>query len=170
MFITATKRQQAIEREGQELIQFIDIVNRVSAEQIWHLQQRSYRIEAELIGWEDLPPLRESVEDLMACGETFAVFWEEGDVAGAISYKRLGDTLDIHRMMVDPGHFRKGIASRLLQFAENAQTGVAATLVSTGALNEPAINLYKRHGFILSEEKEVAPGLKLAFLRKEGKQ
>jgi ribosomal protein S18 acetylase RimI-like enzyme len=42
--------------------------------------------------------------------------------------------------------------------------------VSTGALNEPAINLYKRHGFILSEEKEVPPGLKLAFLRKEGKQ
>jgi hypothetical protein len=83
MLNTVMKTPQAIEREGREMIQFIDIANRVSAEQIWHLQQRSYRIEAELIGWEDLPPLRESVEDLMACGETFAVFWEEGDVAGA---------------------------------------------------------------------------------------
>ncbi|MGG1660360.1 GNAT family N-acetyltransferase [Brevibacillus sp. NRS-1366] len=148
------------------MIQSLAITNQDTVQQIWILQQASYRVEAQLIGWDDLPPLRESVDDLMNCQETFVGYTEGRELAGAISFKLEGTTLDIHRMMVHPDHFRKGIASKLLQHVEKTQPDWQKMIVSTGALNEPAIKLYQRHGFRVVEQKAVAPGLELSFLEK----
>lgn len=148
------------------MIQSIAIKNTDIAQKIWILQQAAYRVEAQIIGWDDLPPLRETVADLMNSGETFVGYIEAGELAGAISFKQEDGILDIHRMMVHPDHFRKGIASKLLQHVETVQQDWQRIIVSTGALNEPAAQLYVRHGFVLVEEKEVTPGLKLSFFEK----
>lgn len=167
MYITATMQHQAAsEREDIHLIQSIAIKNIDIAQKIWILQQAAYRVEAQIIGWNDLPPLRETVADLMNSGETFACYVEAGELAGVISFKREDGIVDIHRMMVHPDHFRKGIARKLLQHVEATQKDWQRIIVSTGALNEPAAQLYVRHGFVLVEEKEVAPGLKLSFFEK----
>lgn len=59
-----------------------------AAERMWQLQQAAYRVEAELIGWADLPPLRETARELMDSDETFIAYMEEGELAGALSYKK----------------------------------------------------------------------------------
>lgn len=142
----------------------LDLQDEQTVQKLWNMQQRAYRIEAEIIGTEDIPPLRESVEQLRACGETFYGYIEGGELAGAVSFLIEGDTLDIHRMIVDPIHFRKGIASQLL--ASVHEHGSSKIIVATGSLNEPAVRLYGRHGFTLTDKKEVKPGLWLSFFEK----
>ncbi|QDS34829.1 GNAT family N-acetyltransferase [Brevibacillus brevis] len=142
----------------------LDLQDEQTVQKLWNMQQRAYRVEAELIGTEDIPPLRESVEQLRTCGETFYGYIEEGELAGAVSFLIEGETLDIHRMIVDPVHFRKGIASQLL--ASVHEHSCSKIVVATGSLNEPAVRLYERHGFTLTDQKEVMPGLRLSFFEK----
>lgn len=149
------------------MIQSLAITSQDMAQQIWILQQASYRVEAQLIGWGNLPPLLETVDDLMNCQETFVGYKVGRELAGAISFKRVGETVDIHRLMVHPDHFRKGIASKLLQHVEESQTDWQKLIVSTGALNAPAIELYQQHGFVLVGQKEVEPSLTLVLLEKQ---
>ncbi|KMZ41547.1 MULTISPECIES: GNAT family N-acetyltransferase [Bacillales] len=142
----------------------LDLQDEQTVQKLWNMQKRAYRVEAELIGTEDIPPLRESVEQLRACGETFYGYIEGDELAGAVSFMIEGETLDIHRMIVDPIHFRKGIASQLL--ASVHEHGCSKIVVATGSLNEPAVRLYERHEFTLTDKKEVKPGLWLSFFEK----
>ncbi|MED1783361.1 GNAT family N-acetyltransferase [Brevibacillus fortis] len=146
------------------MIMRLDLQDEQTVQKLWSMQQRAYRVEAELIGTEDIPPLQESVEQLRTCGETFYGYIVEGELAGAVSFLIEGETLDIHRMIVDPIHFRKGIASQLL--ASVHEHGCSKIVVATGSLNEPAVRLYGRHGFILTDQKEIKPGLWLSFFEK----
>lgn len=149
------------------MIRVFPTTSREAATRMWQLQQAAYRVEAELIGWDDLPPLRETVEQLMESEETFVAYIEEGELAGALSYQKRGDQLDIYKMIVDPKHFRKGIARQLLIHLETIYADVKTIVVSTGARNEPAVQLYLRQGYESAGTKEVAQGLELAFFRKE---
>lgn len=92
----------------------LDITHRETAQQVLDLQLPSYRVEAELTGFDGIPPLRDTVDTLISCGETFRGLYLDGELAGAISYKLEKNLLDIHRVMVHPRHFRKGVATALL--------------------------------------------------------
>ncbi|MFF0830385.1 GNAT family N-acetyltransferase [Brevibacillus sp. NPDC003359] len=146
------------------MIMRLDLQDEQTVQKLWSMQQRAYRVEAEIIGTEDIPPLQESVEQLRTCEETFYGYIVEGELAGAVSFLIEGETLDIHRMIVDPVHFRKGIASQLL--ASVHEHGSSKIVVATGSLNEPAVRLYGRHGFTLTDQKEIKPGLWLSFFEK----
>ncbi|MCK6624099.1 MAG: GNAT family N-acetyltransferase [Anaerolineae bacterium] len=69
--------------------------------------------------------------DLQHSGEQFLIYREEGQIAGAVSYLRLGDTLDICRLVVSPAYFRRGIAEKLLDAVEGGEPGIGQTTVST---------------------------------------
>ena len=56
-------------------------------------------------------------------------------------------TLDIHRLIVHPNHFRRGIAQHLLEFVLKLELNAKSYIVQTGALNLPAIGLYQKLGF-----------------------
>ena len=60
------------------------------------LQRASYAVEAELIGFDGIPALHESLEALRDCEESFLGIDDETGLAGAVSWVRLRDgTLDI---------------------------------------------------------------------------
>lgn len=145
------------------MISPINIQNSEIAARIRDIQLVSYPVEAELIGFDDLPPLRDTVETLLTCGETFYGYMEEDVIVGAMSYSLEDEQLHICRMMVHPEHFRKGIADQLLGHFMK-QHPASKKAVTTGALNIPAIRLYQKHGFELVREIEVEPGLSLAWL------
>lgn len=144
----------------------IPIQQQDQAVSVLALQHASYRIEAELIGFADLPPLQENAEDLRNCGETFYGYWEEGKLVGAISFNDEDTHYQICRMMVHPEHFRKGIAGKLLRYVLGEHPGKKG-VVTTGARNIPAIRLYEAHGFKLVKQVKVAPNLSLAWLERE---
>jgi ribosomal protein S18 acetylase RimI-like enzyme len=148
------------------MIQFVEISNPREANQILELQKLSYRVEANLIGSDLIPGLFENLEQLQNCDETFYGFFEGEILCGAISFKLEQQTLDIHRVMVHPDHFRKGIAQLLLEFVLKLNLNVKRCIVQTGALNAPAIGLYQKLGFLEFEQREVAQNLWICKLEK----
>ena len=74
-------------------------------------------------------------------------------------------TVDIHRLVVAPRAFRRGVASALLDELD-ARYPDRPILVSTGRDNAPALELYRRRGFTVVREREAIPGLWIAELER----
>jgi ribosomal protein S18 acetylase RimI-like enzyme len=131
------------------------------------LQRASYAVEADLIGASTLPPLAETPAQLRASGETFLGARPGGELAGAVSYKRGGATVDIHRLVVDPAAFRRGIASALLDALEQREADATHWTVGTGKGNAPALALYSRRGYAPVEERIVPGGVTWVRLERQ---
>ncbi|MBE4907501.1 GNAT family N-acetyltransferase [Bacillus luteolus] len=147
-------------------INIIDITNSVVAKAVLDVQIPAYQVEAEIIQFYDLPPLKDTVESLTQCGETFIGFYIDGELCGVISYKIENTVIDIHRLVVHPRHFRKGIAKGLLEFVESSFNASYSLTVSTGAKNSPAITFYNKNGFTKTKEIPITEGLTIACFRK----
>ena len=132
----------------------LDLTQRGVAAAVLELQRRGYRIEAELIGTDEIPGLSEALEELQASGETFLGAYFEGTLVGAISWRIDAGVLDLHRLVVDPSRFRAGIGAALVRAALAAEPEADRAVVQTGSSNEPAKQLYRREGFEEIDEVE----------------
>jgi ribosomal protein S18 acetylase RimI-like enzyme len=143
-----------------------------TVDELWILQHKAYRLEAELIGFRDIPPLLETRDMLRRSREIFyGCLSSDGDLLGAVAVEEESPgKLTITRMMIDPEHFRKGIAGRLLYYVFERYKGMEQFIVSTGKLNEPAVSLYTKHGFVPAGIEEVAPGVELIEFHRIGKR
>jgi ribosomal protein S18 acetylase RimI-like enzyme len=151
--------------QGAYVFKDLDLSDERQVLEILSLQEASYAVEAELIGSFDIPPLKDTADTLRRCGETFCGFFAEGRLVGAISYRREGGVLDIHRLVVNTDHFRKGIARALVEHVEKNAATVDRIAVSTGTKNGPARHLYRSLGFEETREAEVAAGLRITFFK-----
>lgn len=153
------------------MIQQLNLDDEAVVTRLLIIQQTAYRIEADLIGFDDIPPLHDTPETLRATTETFYGFWVDDVLAGAIAVEILtaNDTLDICRMMVHPDYFRRGIATSLLNYAEaiTIESGLSRLIVSTGTLNGPARQLYERHGFLVHDTVSIGEGVTLTQYEKQ---
>jgi GNAT superfamily N-acetyltransferase len=147
------------------MIKMLNIKDQTVAQKILEVQIPSYQVEAELIGFQGIPPLYDTVESLMQCNETFLGYFFTDKLAGFISYVKDGTVLDIHRMAVHPTYFRKGVASSLIAYLLKQESDMEKAVVRTGSKNTPAKNLYRRFGFHEVGDAEVAPGVLLTFLK-----
>ena len=144
----------------------LDLADATVASEVLDLQRRAYHVEADLIGSGEIPQLRETLTQLQGCGETFLGARVDGALVAAISWRVVGDTIDLHRLVVDPAHFRIGLGSALVRAALAAEPGCRQAIVQTGAANEPAKALYRAEGFSAADEIEPIPGLRVARFTK----
>lgn len=149
------------------MIQEIDMTIDKLVKEVLNLQMSSYKVEADIIGFDDIPPLTDSVELLQQSGETFFGYYLKGKLCGVISFKTDETVIDIHRLMVHPDHFRIGIANRLLDFIERNNRNYEKIVISTATKNVPAVELYLKKGFSNIGEKRLSPCLSLTFFEKE---
>ncbi|AKG36343.1 GNAT family N-acetyltransferase [Paenibacillus durus] len=150
----------------------LDLLDEGTLSDLWSLQHKAYRLEAEWIGFSAIPPLLETRDTLRNCGEDFyGCLSEDGELSGAVATaeERPG-SLTITRMMVSPDHFRKGIAGRLLEHVFALYPNKERFIVSTGKKNVPAVSLYRKHGFVPITSSEVAPGVELIEFNRNGKR
>lgn len=117
------------------------------ANQIHSVFQHAYKVEADLIGVVDFPPLARTAENIKNAHTEFYGFTEETCLAAVIEIKNDGKCLDIHSLVVAPEFFRKGIADKLIGYVLQSSHYLEA-IVETAVLNKPAINLYQKHGFV----------------------
>ncbi len=144
----------------------LDLSDRRIAEAVLRLQQRAYRIEADLIGSDGIPPLQETLEELQTCGETFLGAIDDGELIGAISWRFCDATIDIHRLVVHPDRLRRRIGTALVHGALEAEPLAEKAIVQTGAQNAPATGLYEREGFEHLDVIDVGGGLRVARFAK----
>jgi ribosomal protein S18 acetylase RimI-like enzyme len=149
------------------MITKLDLNDRETVENILCLQLASYRVEADLIGFDEIPPLKDTMDTLGACGEIFYGYFVEETLAGIISYKIEDRVLDIHRVAVHPSFFKRGIAKKMLAHIEKGNSGLHKIIVSTGRENNPAVELYLNNGFKKVRDIEVAENFFITCFEKE---
>ncbi|MBT1063030.1 GNAT family N-acetyltransferase [Bowmanella sp. Y26] len=117
------------------------------ARDIYSVFQHSYKVEAQLLGVANFPPLARTA-DAIETAESFFYGYMEGDcLAAVIEISLTGQTLDIDSLTVDPAYFRKGIARKLLSYILT-HFSFSQALVETAVENTPAIDLYQKQGFV----------------------
>ena len=117
------------------------------ANQIFTIFQRSYKIEAQLIGTLNFPPLLRNVDHIKGSTTRFYGFSENKCLAAVIEIAIDNEHLAIDSLTVDPDYFRKGIADKLISHVLG-NVGLSVATVETAVVNTPAIALYKKHGFV----------------------
>lgn len=128
------------------------------------LQRSSYALEAQLIGDDRIPPLKEDAGALAAWRGHWRTAWDGINLVGAIAWWENAERIDINKVMVSPSAVRHGIASALLSHVlEGAQK--REVVASTGRDNAPATTLYAKHGFRRDGDEEVPPGIWITRFR-----
>lgn len=150
-------------------IRVIDQHDESIARAIWRVQQAAYQIESVLIDYPEFPPLRETVEAIQKSDETFIGCLVGDDVhhlAGTTSFAPITGGIDICRMVIEPTHFRRGIATQLLQKVESLVGTNQLITVSTAEKNLPAVMLYQHNGYKLHHRRVLADGLAIVHFEK----
>src|SRR5690349_17907968 len=119
-------------------VQRLDIVDPTTADAVLELQRAAYRAEADLVGSDGIPALRETIDELRTCRVEFLGVIASGALVGAISWRSSAGTIYIHRLVVAPEYFRRGIATALLRGALEAEPAATRAIVQTGFANAPA--------------------------------
>ncbi|GGO07611.1 GNAT family N-acetyltransferase [Saccharibacillus kuerlensis] len=149
----------------------LDTQDELKMEELLRLQTTAYRLEAKLIGFDEIPPLADTVDTLKRSRDVFYGYTvQSGKLVGAVAVEeeRPGE-LTLTRMMVHPDFFRQGIASRLIEYVFANYPEFPIYIVSTGLKNEPARRLYERFGFVPFKSEYIAPGVELMTMKRERK-
>lgn len=147
-------------------IRLVNVMDNQGALQVLSLQLASYRVEAEVIGFTDLPPLKDNFASLRESGETFCGYYADEQLVGCTAYKRTRDAVEVCRMMVHPDYFRRGIARSLLTFVEEQEADAREFSVHAVVSNYPAVLLYEDLGYRAAEQWEITSGITMAKYRK----
>ncbi len=92
--------------------------------------------------------------------EAASHFWvaeSDGNIVGILGVQRRGaEEAELRRMSVAGGHRRQGIGSKLLDVAEAfcREQGYQRVRLTTVTLLQPAIAMYRKHGYRLVGEEE----------------
>ncbi|AGE79186.1 MULTISPECIES: GNAT family N-acetyltransferase [Bacillus cereus group] len=136
------------------------------ATSILQVQIPAYKVEAGYLNSTAIPRLYDTVNDIQNCVETFYGYFSENKLVGFISFVQEEKLIDIHRLVVSPDFFQKGIATKLLIYIFNMFPSSMTYIVQTGKANTPAITLYKKHGFITVSDTILPDGMILTQLKK----
>jgi len=149
------------------MINEIDITDPVIAKEVLEIQILSYRVEAKIINFYDIPPLKDTVETLQQCGETFFGYYHNEELCGTIAITTKENVIDIQRLVVHPAHFRQGMAKKLLKHVEQQNKDCHMITVATGTQNTPAVNFYIKNGFLKTTEEKITESVSLTYFKKE---
>ncbi len=149
------------------MITSLDLTDHELAERLLEIQHAAYAVEAELIGFDGIPPLQEDLHELMASREHWLGRYDGTQLVGAVAYELPDEhTVEISRLIVDPKHARRGHGRALLDHLDELEPRPVSE-VSTGSVNTPAVNLYLSRGYARIGDVEVAPGIYITRFRRE---
>lgn len=138
------------------------------AKQIRAIFQVSYAVEAELLKAVDFPPLKRELESFISSSNDFFGYFENDTLAAVVEIAYRDTFLHIQSLVVDPKFFRKGIAGTVMEFVLKS-FDTKLFMVETGVANFPAIELYKKYGFIEVKQWDTAFGIrKVRFELRQG--
>lgn len=150
---------------------FISKAEREDLEEILKLQYLAYQSEADLFKTRDIPPLRETLEELEKELEKGTVLkLVEGDrIIGSVRAYEDKGTLYIGKLMVHPDRQKRGYGKKLLAEIENYYPEKRYELfTSTRSIDN--ISLYKKCGYEIYDSKVISDELEFVYMEKKGKK
>jgi ribosomal protein S18 acetylase RimI-like enzyme len=149
---------------------------RRDALQILDVQRAAYRIEAERYDDFTLPPLTETLDELMAMFETHAILVARhtssvaavaaDPIVGTVRARVVGDTAHVARLAVRPALHGHGIGRQLLVAIERVVAPVDRYELFTGHRSERNLRLYERAGYRRMRTVRESDRVSLTFFEK----
>jgi len=138
------------------------------AADVMAVQRGAFLTEAQLYDDPFLPPLVETVEQLLAeLGRSSGLVALAGDrLVGSVRARLEGRTLHIARLAVAPDQQGRGLGSLLLARAEGVAPAEEA-LLFTGHRSASSLRLYSRAGYVEQRRAVVDDRVTLVYLRKQ---
>lgn len=135
--------------------------------EILELQYLAYQTEAALFGSADIPPLKQTLDSVIAEYRegTILTVKDGGRIIGSVRMKEKDGTVYIGKLMVHPNHRRKGIGSALLTEVEKICPGRRYELF-TSTRSADNIRLYTRLGYRIFDTKAITDVLTFVYMEK----
>ena len=138
-------------------------------QEILNLQYLAYQSEAELFGSRDIPPLKQTLDEVIDeynNGIILKMVDNMGNIIGSVRAKEQNGTVYIGKLMVHPDHRCKGYGSTLLLEIENCYPDKRYELfTSTRSIDN--IRLYEKMGYTIFDRKPVNDELVFVYLEKD---
>ncbi|MGN1014004.1 MAG: GNAT family N-acetyltransferase [Butyricicoccus sp.] len=137
---------------------------------ILRLQYLAYQSEARLFPNHEIPPLKQTLDDLeleYQNGIILKAINDENRIIGSVRAHTCDGTVYVGKLMVDPAMQGKGIGTMLLRRIEQEYPNKRYELF-TSTRSRRNIALYERLGYRVFGEKQVTDELKLVYLEKFG--
>lgn len=137
-------------------------------EQILQLQYLAYQSEAALFGTQDIPPLKQTLDEVRGefeSGLILKMMGEDGKIIGSVRAQEKGGTVYIGKLMVHPDHRRKGYGKMLLKEIENRFPNKWYELF-TSTKSVDNIRLYRSLGYCEFRQESVDKDLRFVYMQK----
>lgn len=143
---------------------------RVDLQEILQLQYLAYQSEAALFGSRDIPPLKQTLDEVIEefnSGVIMKTVDENGVIIGSVRAKESDGTVYIGKLMVHPDHRHKGFGTTLLSEIERFFPDKRYELfTSTRSLDN--IRLYQKLGYTIFAQKVINDELEFLYMEKNG--
>lgn len=136
--------------------------------EILKLQYLAYQSEAALFGSKDIPPLKETLEEVQEeykKGTVLKLVTDEEEIIGSVRAYEKDGTAYIGKLMVHPDHRCKGYGSMLLKEIEKYFPGKRYELF-TSTRSVDNIRLYEKNGYKIFDRKEIDAELVFVYMEK----
>ncbi len=142
--------------------------NREDLSEILELQYLAYQSEAELFGSKDIPPLKQTLDEVnneFDVGTVLKMTDDTGAIIGSVRAYESDGTAYIGKLMVHPELRRRGLGKRLLNEIEKYYQGKRYELF-TSTRSTDNIRLYESVGYKAFDEKAVNDELVFVYMEK----
>jgi ribosomal protein S18 acetylase RimI-like enzyme len=137
-------------------------------QEILALQKLAYQSEAAIYGDYTIPPLRQTVEEMMADLRKQVVLKAvvDGQIVGSVRACERDGTCYIGRLIVHPDSQNRGIGTRLMHEVEAAFADAERFELFTGSKSERNLYLYRKLGYVAFREQQLTDLVSLVYLEK----
>ena len=101
------------------VLRSIDLHDVAVAVRVVEIQRAAYRVEADRIGFDRIPPLLETIDDVRSVPLSWLGSFEEHTLAGIIGWTVANGVCDIDRLAVHPAFGRRGHGRQLVSHSSN---------------------------------------------------
>jgi len=137
-------------------------------EEILKLQYLAYQSEAKLFGNMDIPPLKQTIEEVydeFQKGTILKAVDDGGSIIGSVRAYEDGGTVYIGKLMMHPSKQGQGIGTQLLLEMEKQFPDQRYELF-TSTRSEKNIALYQKLGYKIFDEEQVTEELRFVYMEK----
>lgn len=146
----------------------IEKAEKEDLQDILDLQYLAYQSEARLFHNMDIPPLKQTLEEVFHEYEKGIILKarnEEGKIIGSVRGYLEDGTVSIGKLMVHPEEQGKGIGTKLLLSIEREFHGDRYELF-TSTKSKRNIELYEKLGYKVFSERKITEELRFVYLEK----
>ena len=145
-------------------------IKKATKEDLWEildLQYIAYQSEADLFGTQDIPPLKQTIDEVIEEYNNGVVLKMEDDNKIICSVRARCDngTVYIGKLMVNPQYRKRGLGKRLLNEIEIRFPHCTYELF-TSTLSRDNLRLYESVGYVEYKSKQIDDRLTFVYLKK----